>query len=72
MITIVEGAERERHSTLFDEMFRMRAAVFADRLEWDVTVTDGREIDRFDADQLCYVVDVIDDPPDVWFVAEIA
>ena len=56
MITIVEGAERERHSTLFDEMFRMRAAVFADRLEWDVTVTDGREIDRFDAEDPLYLL----------------
>lgn len=56
MITIVEGAERERHSTLIDEMYRMRAAVFADRLEWDVTVTDGREIDRFDAEDPLYLL----------------
>ncbi|UUP20045.1 acyl-homoserine-lactone synthase [Nitratireductor thuwali] len=60
MITIVEGAERERHPTLFDEMFRMRAAVFVDRLEWDVTVTDGREIDRFDAEDPLYVLSLDD------------
>lgn len=56
MIIIIEGAERDRHSTLIDEMFRMRATVFADRLEWDVTVTDGREIDRFDAEDPLYLL----------------
>ncbi|EIM72615.1 autoinducer synthesis protein [Nitratireductor aquibiodomus RA22] len=60
MITIVEGAERERHSTLIDEMFRMRAAVFADRLEWDVTVTNGREFDRFDAEDPLYLLSLDD------------
>ncbi|PSM15889.1 MULTISPECIES: acyl-homoserine-lactone synthase [unclassified Nitratireductor] len=60
MITIVEGAERDRHPTLIDEMFRMRAAVFADRLEWDVTVTDGREVDRFDAEDPLYLLSLDD------------
>lgn len=60
MITIVEGTERERHPTLIDEMFRMRAAVFADRLEWDVAVTDGREIDRFDAEDPLYLLSLDD------------
>lgn len=56
MITIIEGAERDRHPTLIDEMFRMRAAVFADRLEWDVIVTDGREVDRFDTEDPLYLL----------------
>ena len=60
MITIIEGAERNSHSTLIDEMFRMRAAVFADRLEWDVTVTDGREIDRFDDEDPLYLLSLDD------------
>ncbi|MCV0398225.1 acyl-homoserine-lactone synthase [Neoaquamicrobium sediminum] len=60
MITIVEGAERDRHPALIDEMFRMRAAVFADRLEWDVSVTNGREVDRFDAEDPLYLLSLDD------------
>jgi acyl homoserine lactone synthase len=41
-------------------MFRMRAAVFAARLEWDVTVTDGWEIDRFDREDPLYLLSVDD------------
>lgn len=56
MITMIEGVDRERHPALFDAMFRMRAAVFADRLGWDVTVVDGREVDRFDAEDPLYLL----------------
>lgn len=41
-------------------MFRMRAAVFADRLEWDVAVVEGWEIDRFDAEDPLYLLSVDD------------
>lgn len=58
MITIIEGVDRDRHPTLIDAMFRMRAAVFADRLEWDVAVTNGWEIDRFDAEDPLYLLSV--------------
>lgn len=58
MITIIEGVDRDRHSSLIDQMFRMRAAVFADRLEWDVTVIEGWEIDRFDAEDPLYLLSV--------------
>ncbi|MFC3721900.1 acyl-homoserine-lactone synthase [Neoaquamicrobium sediminum] len=55
MIRIIEGVDRELHPELMDEMFRMRAAVFAGRLGWDVTVKDGREADRFDAEDPLYL-----------------
>lgn len=58
MIMTVEGVDRHSHPVLIDEMFRMRASVFADRLEWDVTVTDGREIDRFDSEDPLYLLSV--------------
>lgn len=58
MITVIEGVDRDRHPVLIEAMFRMRAAVFAERLEWDVTVTDGWEIDRFDAEDPLYVLSV--------------
>jgi len=58
MITVIEGVDRDRHPALIDAMFRMRAAVFAARLEWDVTVTDGWEIDPFDAEDPLYLLSV--------------
>ncbi|MGE3294145.1 MAG: acyl-homoserine-lactone synthase [Geminicoccaceae bacterium] len=58
MIITIEGADRHRHGGLIDSMFRMRATVFAERLEWDVTVTNGREIDRFDSEDPLYLLSV--------------
>jgi len=58
MITVIEGVDRDRHPALIEAMFRMRAAVFAERLEWDVTVTNGLEIDRFDAEDPLYLLSV--------------
>jgi N-acyl-L-homoserine lactone synthetase len=36
------------HVTLLDEMFKMRARVFGERLGWDVVVHEGRERDEYD------------------------
>lgn len=60
MIRIAEGIERSLHAELMDEMFRMRAEVFAGRLEWDVTVSNGMEIDRFDAEDPLYLFSLDD------------
>lgn len=56
MIFAIEGVDRHDYSELFDHMFRMRAAVFADRLGWDVTVVDGKEFDRFDDEDPLYLL----------------
>lgn len=58
MITVIEGVDRDRHPDLIDAMHKMRAAVFAERLEWEVTVTNGLEIDRFDAEDPLYLLSV--------------
>lgn len=58
MITVIEGVDRNRHPALIEAMFRMRASVFADRLEWEVTVADGLEIDRFDDVDPLYLLSV--------------
>lgn len=58
MIIVIESVDRNRHPALIKEMFRMRAAVFADRLDWDVTVTEGLEIDRFDHEDPVYLLSV--------------
>lgn len=56
MILAIEGVDRHFHPDLFEQMFRMRTAVFADRLGWDVAVVDGREVDRFDAEDPLYLL----------------
>jgi acyl homoserine lactone synthase len=56
MILAIEGVDRHLYPDLFDQMFRMRAAVFADRLGWDVTVVDGKEFDRFDDEDPLYLL----------------
>lgn len=60
MILAIEGVDRHASPDLFDQMFRMRAAVFSDRLGWEVAVVDGREIDRFDAEDPLYLLAVDD------------
>ncbi len=57
MIKIFSGADRERFPQDFDQMFRARAAVFKDRLGWEVDVENGLEIDRYDrCDDTVYLV----------------
>jgi len=52
-------ADRDREPELFDQMYRARAAVFHDRLRWNVRVRDGWEIDRYDeAEDPIYLVTV--------------
>ena len=48
MIINLTNADRTEHQTLFDQMFSSRAAVFHDRLGWDVAVRNGHEIDHYD------------------------
>ena len=58
MIRIVEGCDRAAHSAHIDQMYRMRARVFSERLGWAVEVNDGREIDRFDAEDPLYLLSI--------------
>jgi N-acyl-L-homoserine lactone synthetase len=62
MIIKLSHDDRIEHPALFDQMFRSRAAVFHERLGWEVTVEGGREMDRYDeeADPV-YLVAVDDD-----------
>ncbi|TDE40300.1 acyl-homoserine-lactone synthase [Antarcticimicrobium sediminis] len=48
MIIVVDALNKHRFSALLDEMHKLRARVFHDRLGRDVTVRDGKEIDSFD------------------------
>ncbi|EYD73947.1 Autoinducer synthesis protein LuxI [Rubellimicrobium mesophilum DSM 19309] len=61
MIIVIDAINRKKFGAILDEMFRLRARVFGDRLGWEVEVKDGKEIDRFDALDPAYVVGLDDE-----------
>ena len=58
MIYAVKGSDADRHPKWMDEMHRLRARVFKDRLNWDVKVEQGKERDRFDDCNPLYLLSV--------------
>ncbi len=60
MIFNVYASELARHEGLAEQMFRMRARVFKDRLRWDVNVNDGMERDLYDDMDPLYVMSIDD------------
>ena len=56
MIVVIQQYNAHEHSDLLDEMFRLRARVFRDRLRWDVQVADGKERDKYDDERPVYLV----------------
>jgi acyl homoserine lactone synthase len=61
MIYVIDSLNSNQYQPLLDEMFRLRKRVFADRLGWDVVVTDGMEIDLFDRLDPAHIVSVDDE-----------
>lgn len=61
MIIVIDALNKHEYGEILDQMFQLRARVFADRLGWDVEVKDGKEIDQFDALDPAYVVGVDDE-----------
>ncbi len=64
MIIVIDALNKHRFQGILDEMYKLRARVFQDRLGWDVKVRNGREIDEFDALDPAHVV-CLDDDGDV-------
>lgn len=56
MLVVVEDTNAHEHRHLLDEMFRLRARVFSERLKWDVVVSDGMERDRYDDEGPVYLI----------------
>ncbi|MCV2887024.1 acyl-homoserine-lactone synthase [Ruegeria aquimaris] len=56
MIIVIDALNKHLFSGVLDEMFRLRARVFGDRLGWKVNIQDGKEIDEFDHLDPAYVV----------------
>ncbi|MDD7970357.1 acyl-homoserine-lactone synthase [Roseinatronobacter alkalisoli] len=56
MILVIDAINKDKHGAVLEDMFRLRARVFADRLGWDVQIRDGMEMDAFDALDPAYLV----------------
>ncbi|MCB1498988.1 MAG: GNAT family N-acetyltransferase [Bauldia sp.] len=56
MLVVVEDTNAHEYRELLNEMFRLRARVFKDRLGWDVTVEDAMERDRYDDEGPVYLI----------------
>ena len=48
MMLMITPERRREFATQLDEMYRLRYRVFKNRLDWNVDVSDGKEIDAFD------------------------
>lgn len=58
VVRLIEGHQRGQHPAAIDAMFRGRAEMFATRLQWDVEVKDGWEIDLYDDLDPLYLVSI--------------
>lgn len=56
MILVIDAINRHQHEPILRDMFRLRARVFAHRLDWDVQIENGMEVDEFDALDPVYLV----------------
>lgn len=56
MIIVIDGLNRHDFGAILDDMHKLRAREFGDRLGWDVAVRDRREADSFDALDPAYLV----------------
>ncbi|MBC7132619.1 MAG: autoinducer synthase [Roseovarius sp.] len=61
MILVIDAVNKDRFGHVLDEMFKLRARVFGDRLGWQVEVKDGRERDVFDDLDPAYAVGLDDE-----------
>lgn len=61
MIIVIDGINQHKFTDVLDDMFKLRARVFGDRLGWDVNIVNGRERDHFDDLHPAHVVSLNDD-----------
>jgi N-acyl-L-homoserine lactone synthetase len=64
-LVAVRSGENSIGDRLIDQMHALRARVFRERLDWNVTVKSGRETDEYDAFGPTYLLAVTDDLRDV-------
>jgi N-acyl-L-homoserine lactone synthetase len=56
MFITIQSHEYHKYSSLLDQMFRLRKRVFADLLQWDVTVSGDCERDSYDGFRPVYLI----------------
>jgi acyl homoserine lactone synthase len=61
MILVVDATNKEKFGSVLDEMFKLRARVFGDRLGWEVNIENGRERDVFDNLNPSYAIGLDDE-----------
>ena len=61
MIIVIDGINQHKFNDVLDDMYKLRARVFGDRLGWDVNIQDGREKDQFDDLHPAHVVSINDE-----------
>lgn len=57
-LVVVDDVRRPEHMHLIEDMWRLRARVFAGRLNWQVEIKDGLERDQFDDQRPTYILGV--------------
>jgi acyl homoserine lactone synthase len=65
MIVVIEPHNAAEYPDLMDQMFRLRARIFRDRLGWDVQVEGGKERDKYDDEAPVYLVYADDEAGEV-------
>lgn len=55
-VLVIKGNNNPSYSNIMTQMFRQRKKIFIDVLGWDLTATDGLEIDEFDNDDAIYMI----------------
>jgi acyl homoserine lactone synthase len=65
MIIVIEPHNAIEYPKLMEEMFRLRARVFHDRLGWAVQVSDGKERDKYDDEAPVYLIYADDEAREV-------
>lgn len=60
MIIIIDGINKTKFTTVLDDMYKLRARVFQERMGWDVNVRNGREMDEFDELDPSYIISLDD------------
>ncbi len=61
MILIVDALNRHEFTDILDDMYRLRARVFGERLGWEVDIRDGKERDCFDDLDPAYIIGLDDE-----------
>ncbi len=60
MIHLINKENKHFYPSLLNKMFLNRKEIFIDKLDWNLTVTNGEERDQFDTDDTIYLI-VVDD-----------